>query len=212
MGLVKIIKDENIINNKGVFKMKFSRRKKLPVILEPGEAERLIKQPNKRYPTGKRNIAIMKVMLNMGLRVSEITNLKPGSVNLTSQRLRIIDGKGGVDRDLIIPSALVDHIKAWKDIKPKNTEYFFTTLKGGKVSVRYLVDMIKRYGRRAKIEKIISPHTLRHTFATEYYKQTKDIETLRRILGHADISTTQIYITLANIDVEAGMNGFKIIA
>ncbi|MCX6384290.1 MAG: site-specific integrase [Actinobacteria bacterium] len=52
------------------------------------------------------------------------------------------------------------------------------------------------------------PHTLRHTYATQYYKQTKDIETLRRILGHSDISTTQIYITLANIDVENGMNQF----
>ena len=69
--------------------------------------------------------------------------------------------------------------------------------------------MVKRYGQRAGIAKNISPHTLRHTYATQYYKQTKDIETLRRILGHADISTTTIYITLANIDVENGMKTFK---
>ena len=60
----------------------------------------------------------------------------------------------------------------------------------------------------AEIDKIISPHT-RHTYATQYYKQTKDIETLRRILGHSNISTTTIYITLANIDVENGMKSFK---
>lgn len=192
--------------------MKITKRKKLPVVLELVEAERLIKQPNKRYPTGKRNIAIMKVMLNMGLRVSEITKLRLGNINLASQRLRVVNGKGGVDRDLIIPTALIDHIKAWKDIRSKNTDYFFTTLEGKQLSTRYLCDMIKRYGKRAKINKVISPHTLRHTFATEYYRQTKDIETLRRILGHADISTTQIYITLANIDVEKGMNGFRIIA
>ena len=72
--------------------------------------------------------------------------------------------------------------------------------------------MVKRYGKRAKINKVISPHTLRHTYATEFYRQTKDIETLRRILGHSDISTTQIYVTLANIDVEKGMDEFKIIA
>lgn len=192
--------------------MKITKRKKLPVVLELVEAERLIKQPNKRYPTGKRNIAIMKVMLNMGLRVSEITKLRPGNINLASQRLRVVNGKGGVDRDLIIPTALIDHIKAWKDIRSKNTDYFFTTLEGKQLSTRYLCDMIKRYGKRAKINKVISPHTLRHTFATEYYRQTKDIETLRRILGHVDISTTQIYITLANIDVEKGMNGFRIIA
>ena len=192
--------------------MKSNRRKKLPVVLELIEAENLIKQPNKRYRTGKRNIAIMKMMINTGLRVSEITNLKPGNINLTNQKLRIVDGKGGVDRDLLIPTPLIDYLEAWKDIKPKNTEYFFTTLEGNQLDTRYLCDMIKRYGKRAKINKTISPHTLRHTFATEYYKQTKDIETLRRILGHADNSTTQIYITLANIDVEKGMNGFRIIA
>jgi len=60
-----------------------------------------------------------------------------------------------------------------------------------------------------KIDKIISFHTLRHIYAKQYYKQTKDIEMLRRILGHSDISTTTIYITLANIDVENGMKSFK---
>lgn len=63
--------------------MKFTRRKKLPVVLEPGEAEKLLKIPNKRYISGIHNKAIMLLMLNMGLRVSEITNLRPGSINLT---------------------------------------------------------------------------------------------------------------------------------
>jgi len=67
----------------------------------------------------------------------------------------------------------------------------------------------KRYAEKAGINKRISPYTLRHTHATEYYRQTKDIETLRRILGRSDISTTTIYITLANIDVENGMKSFK---
>ena len=192
--------------------MKFTRRKKLPVVLEPGECQRLLKIPNKRYLTGIRNKAIMLVMLNMGLRVSEITDLKPGSINLTSRKLRIVNGKGGVDRDLVIPAGIKETLMQWKGRKPKGTKYFFTTLKGKQLSTRYLCEMIKRYGRKAKIDKIISPHTLRHTFATEYYRQTKDIETLRRILGHSDISTTTIYITLANIDVENGMNEFRIIA
>jgi len=69
--------------------------------------------------------------------------------------------------------------------------------------------MVKMYSKKAGINKNISPNTLRHTYATEYYKQTKDIETLRRILGLSDISTTTIYITLANIDVENGMKSFK---
>ena len=192
--------------------MKFTRRKKLPVVLEPEEAQKLIKIPNKRYITGIRNKAIVLVMLNMGLRVSEITDLKPGSINLTSRKLRIVNGKGGVDRDLIIPAGIEETLIQWKGRKPKGTKYFFTTIKGGQLSNRYLCDMIKRYGRKAKIDKIISPHTLRHTYATEYYRQTKDIETLRRILGHSDVGTTTIYITLANIDVENGMKSFTIIA
>lgn len=68
--------------------------------------------------------------------------------------------------------------------------------------------MVKRYKSRARLDKNVTPHTLRHAFATEFYRQTKDIETLRKILGHVDISTTQIYVTLANIDVENAMNRF----
>jgi len=189
--------------------MKITRRKKLLVVLEPGEVQKLIKQPNRRYLTGIRNKAIMLVMLNMGLRVSEITDLRSGSINLSSRKLRIVNGKGGVDRDLVIPEGIEETLSQWKGRKLKGTKYFFTTLKGKKLSTRYLCEMVKRYGRKAKIDKNISPHILRHTFATQYYRQTKDIETLRRILGHADISTTTIYITLANIDVENGMKSFK---
>jgi len=77
------------------------RRKKLPVILEPGEAEKLLKIPNKRYLPGVRNRAILAVMLNMGLRVSEVFNLRPQDINLTKNKLRIVAGKGNVDRDLV---------------------------------------------------------------------------------------------------------------
>lgn len=191
--------------------MKFTRRKKLPVVLEPVEAQRLLKQPNKRYLTGLRNKAIMLVMLNMGLRVSEITDIRSGNINITSKKVRIVNGKGGLDRDLVIPAGIEETLRQWKSRKPRNTKYFFTTLKGKQLSTRYLCEMVKRYSKKAGINKNISPHTLRHTYATEYYRQTKDIETLRRILGHADISTTTIYITLGNSDVEKGMSEQRLI-
>lgn len=182
--------------------------KKLPTVLEPDEVQKLIKQPNKRYPTGLRNKAIISIMLHCGLRLSEITALKPGSINLTKGKLRIESGKGNKDRDLAIPDYLIDLLDSWRKIKPKSN-YFFPTLQGNKLSPKYIQQMVKRYSQKAGITKNISPHTLRHTYATQYYKQTKDIETLRRILGHTDISTTTIYITLANIDVETGMKSFK---
>ena len=183
--------------------------KKLPTILEPEEAQKLLKQPNKRYPTGLRNKAIMSLMLHCGLRLSEITNLRPGSISLTKGKLRVVSGKGNKDRDLAIPEYLVDLLDGWRKIRPKG-DYFFSTLKGKKLSDRYIQQMVGRYARKAGIKnKKISPHTLRHSYATQYYKQTKDIETLRRILGHTDIGTTTIYITLANTDVEEGMKSFK---
>jgi site-specific recombinase XerD len=183
-------------------------RKKLPVTLEPEEAQRLIKQPNKRYPTGLRNKAIISLMLHCGLRVSEVINLKPGSINLTQGKLRVESGKGRKDRDLAIPEYITDLFDSWRKKRPQS-DFFFSTLKGKKLSVRYLQQMIKRYSQKAGITKNISPHSLRHTYATQYYRQTKDIETLRRILGHPNISTTTIYITLANIDVENGMKSFQ---
>ncbi len=159
-------------------------------------------------------------MLNIGLRVSEVVEMKPGEINLTKNKLRVVDGKGGVDRDLTIPENTSYILKEWKYRKPKNTQYYFCTIKertdgkfaskkGGKLSVRYIQEMVGRYAKKAGIGKNVTPHTLRHTFGTFFYRQTKDIETLRKILGHADISTTQIYVTLANIDVENGMKIFQ---
>ena len=184
------------------------RKNKLPVILEPEEVQNLLRQPNKRYPTGLRNKAMMSLMLHCGLRLSEVVNLKPGNLNLTKGKLRVESGKGKKDRDLAIPDYLTDLLDTWRSIRPKSN-FFFSTLKGGKLSDRYIQQMVKRYANKAGITKKISPHVLRHTYATQYYRQTKDIETLRRILGLSDISTTTIYITLANIDVENGMKSFK---
>ena len=207
-----------------------TRRKKLPVVLEPEEAQKLLSIPNKRYINGIRNKAILALMLNVGLRVSEVVNLRPGDLNLTKRKLRVVNGKGGVDRDLIIPEYTAELLREWKKAKPKDSKYFFTTIKdtqgtitqpktgriidktsriGSQLSVRYIQHMIKRYAERAGIDKDITPHTLRHTFATDFIRQGQNVMKLKKILGHSDISTTQIYVTLANKDIEEAMNGFK---
>ena len=116
----------------------FYRRKKLPTVLNTYEASKLLSVPNPRYLTGLRNLAIMLVMLNMGLRVSEVSNLKPGNINLTEGKLRVVNGKGGVDRDLIIPNGYTtDVLIRWKKKKPKS-DYFFCTLRGWKMSPRHI--------------------------------------------------------------------------
>ena len=208
------------------------RIKKLPVILEVEEMQKLLDMPNKRYITGLRNKVILNLMWNMGLRVSEVVNLKPRDINLTNRNLRIVNGKGGVDRDITIPEGITYLLKEWKDRRPKESDYFIcniksreakyqiktkdgrtlkpTSKKGSKLSVRSIQIMIKNYSRRSGIDKHITPHTLRHSYATEFIRQGKSVMTLKQILGHSDISTTQLYVTLANKDVEEAINGYKV--
>jgi len=188
-------------------------RKKLPITLNKQEVKSLLDIPNKRYKNGLRNKAIISLMVNTGLRVSEVTGLKTKDINLKEGKLRVIEGKGSKDRDLTIGNKqALELLKEYSKIRPKS-DFFFTSLEqdnaGKQLAIRYLQTMVKGYSKRAKIQKNVSPHSLRHTFATEFYRETKDIETLRKILGHSDISTTQIYVTLANIDVEKAMNGFS---
>jgi len=200
--------------------MKMRRKRKLPVILEPEEVEKLLKIPNKRYLSGIRNRAVLVLMLNLGLRVSEVSNLKPRDINLTKNKLRIVEGKGGVDRDLVIPFYTLELLKEWWQVKPKGSKYFFTTIKtvkegrfaskkGSKFSARSINFMIKRYCKRAGIKKNVSAHTLRHSFATNFIRQNGNVMNLQLILGHSDISSTQIYITLALKDVEEAMSKYK---
>ncbi len=213
--------------------MEYSRRKTLPVVLEPEEVHKILEIPNTRYLISLRNKAIISLMVNCGLRVSEVSNLKPGDLNLSKGNLRVTNGKGGVDRDIPIPEATVNILKDWKKRKP-DSDYFFSTVRdnksggtytmkqksktwtikysssrGSKLSVRSIQSMIKNIASRAGLKKNISPHTLRHTFGTEFYRSTRNIEALRMALGHSSITTTQIYITLANIDVVNGMKKFR---
>lgn len=185
-----------------------TKAKKLPVILNDMELKKLIAIPNKRYYTGQRNKAMIVAMANLGLRVSEVVNLKKDNIDLTNRKLRVVNGKYSKDRDLIIGPVTAEALRQW-DKRRKGGDYFFNTSKGKKLQTRYVQAMVARYAKRAGIKKKVTPHTLRHTFATNFYRQTKDIETLRSLLGHSDISTTQIYVTLANIDIENAMKSFR---
>lgn len=196
------------------------RSRKLPIILEREEVKKLLALGSTRYLTSLRDKAIISLMTNCGLRVSEVVNLKPGDLNITKGKLWIVAGKGGVDRDIpFIPDNTVALLKKWKKRKPQSDYFFsnvknsnkgkFASLQGNKLAVRTVQAMVKNYTKRAGIDKTVSPHTLRHTFATNFYRDTKDLEALRVILGHASISTTQIYVTLSNLDTENGMREFK---
>lgn len=180
-----------------------SRRNKLPQVLNRDEAQRLLSQPNRRYPTGLRNYVMMAVMYRAGLRVAEIIGLEPQHIDARRSQIRVEGGKGDKDRTIPVEPWLIDAIKAWQSTRAqvqkkagaqwKKTRSIFCTLKGGKLIDRYVRAMVKRESQAAGIEKDIHPHTLRHSYASELLEDGFTIREVQDLLGHADLSTTMIY-------------------
>ena len=194
------------------------KARKLPETLTEAERTALLSIPNTRYPTGTRNLAIMYCMIDGGLRCSEVVGKEDGSgggirvnhVNFTTGKIRIENAKGGSDRYIYLQEKALEVIQAWYDIRPESTtDLLFITLKGKKISNRYIRRMIDRLSKRAGIDKKIHPHSLRHTFATDIYKDTKNILLVQKALGHANVSTTQIYTHVADQEVETAMQCFR---
>lgn len=187
--------------------MKNANKRKIPVILTPEEINNLIKQPNKNVPTGLRNKAILSLMWDSGARVGDITNLKPGNISITKREAFFENGKYGVDRWVSFTEYTADLLSRYKKARPKG-EYFFCTLQGSKLDRIYLYNMIRRYAKRAGIYKKIGLHTIRHSFATDYLKKSKDLATLQKILGHKTIKTTSVYLHYDKTDVMQGLDTY----
>ena len=189
--------------------------KKLPEIIDRQQADQLFKVINPRYIRGLRNRAIFKLMLNSGLRVSEVCNLKNKDINIDKQFLKVINGKNGRDRLIPFPADLAEYITAWINEKTKRgieSKYLFCSYSKGqeglKLSPRYIQIALKQYTKKAGIDKNIHPHTLRHSYATAIYQTDHNLEGLRMLLGHSSIQTTQIYITLGMTDLRATIANF----
>lgn len=194
-----------------------SRRKKLPKILEEEEQQQLINVFNERYPTALRNKTMIKLMLDSGLRLSEVINLKWEHINLMSGKLEVIEGKGAKDRIIYINEETIKQLKSWKDRQAKKLQekgqpkakLVFTTLKGKKLNPANVRSMVYNYSDKAGITKKISPHTFRHTFATDLYRETSNIRLVQKALGHSDLSTTMIYTHIVDDELEQAMKNFR---
>ena len=186
---------------------------RIPEVLTASEQETLLAQPNPRYPTGMRNYVMMRLMLDTGLRLSEAVNLKWRDLDLNTGKLMVRQGKGAKDRTLWIGDADLELLRAWRERQAKdvngNPEHVFTTLEGKPVSPRYVQQMVKRYATKAGIQKNIHPHTLRHTFATDLYRETSKIRLVQKALGHANLSTTQIYTHIVDEELEEALKSFR---
>jgi integrase/recombinase XerD len=189
-----------------------ARAKKLPTVLTEDEQERLLEQPNPRYPTGERNGTMLRLMLNTGLRLAEVTGLKWHDVNLTTGKLMVRQGKGSKDRTLWVAEGDIDRLRSWRERQAAQCgqrDHVFTTLQGQLLGHRYVQRMVKRYAAKAGIDKNVSPHMLRHSFATDLYRETSKMRLVQKVLGHSDLSTTIIYTHIFDEEVESALKSFR---
>ncbi|MFC1644205.1 site-specific tyrosine recombinase XerD [Candidatus Omnitrophota bacterium] len=172
--------------------------KNIPDVLSKEEIEKLLEVPSRKGWMGIRDRAILELMYAAGLRVSEVKDLKKTNVNMEPSFVKC-SGKGGKER--IVPlgkvaqKAIARYIENVRGKMSKKTqdEHLFLSRLGKKLSRQSLWKMIRKYAREAGIKKHITPHTLRHSFATHLLEGGAELRGVQEMLGHADISTTQIY-------------------
>ncbi len=176
--------------------------KKLPSILTVEEIDRILHFIPKKTPMSLRDIAIFEMMYSCGLRVTELCNFKLSNILWDTEMIRV-DGKGGKQRFVPIgPMArknLKDYINKVRPLiskKNPNTPELFLSRNGNKLTRMMIWILLKKWASTAEINKEISPHTLRHSFATHLLEGGADLRSVQEMLGHADISTTQIYTHL----------------
>ena len=175
---------------------------KLPEVLAEDEVASLIKAPDTAKPSGLRDTAMLELLYAAGLRVSELINLKLQNVNLDAGFVRVL-GKGGKERIVPIGSAARESIREYADtarpllLKHHTSPFLFVARAGKPMSRQGFWKLIKRYGILAGITKKITPHMLRHSFASHLLEGGADLRAVQVMLGHVDIATTQIYTHVA---------------
>jgi len=174
------------------------RSRKLPSVLSPDEVERLLSRPVLSTPTGLRDRAMLELLYATGLRVSEMLNLKTSNIDLEAGYVRTF-GKGSKERVVPMGDPAMVSIKQYLSegrrflIKAVNPVYVFLNTRGSRMSRQGFWKIIKKYGIEAGIGRKITPHIMRHSFASHLLEAGADLRSVQVMLGHADISTTQIY-------------------
>lgn len=172
--------------------------KKLPKILSIAEVEELLKQPNHFLPTGLRDKAMLELLYATGIRVSELISLNISDVNLDMGYIKCY-GKGAKERIVplgsIAAKCVQDYISKGRSklVRTYEEPALFVNHHGNRLTRQGFWKIIKKYAHEASITKEITPHTLRHSFATHLLENGADLRSVQEMLGHADISTTQIY-------------------
>ena len=170
----------------------------LPEVLSTAEVDQLEASIDLSKWEGHRNRAIIEVLFSCGLRVSELVNLKLSDLYLDEEYVRVM-GKGSKERLVPISKRAIQELAFWFDdrchmqIKPGEEDYVFLNRRGAHLTRTMILIMIKRQAVEAGIQKTISPHTLRHSFATALLEGGADLRIIQALLGHENIGTTEIY-------------------
>lgn len=185
---------------------------KIPETLTDQEQEDLLKQFNLRYITQQRNKVIIRLLLDTGLRLSEMTNLKWKDLDLMAETLKVVNGKGAKDRILYINQELARQLQSWKERQSNEwgkTDLVFSTRNLNKLDGKAVRKMIKTYTDKAGIDKHITTHSFRHTFASDLLRRSGNIRIVQKCLGHSSIMTTQIYTHIVDDELEHAMRNFR---
>ena len=176
--------------------------KHLPNCLSEDEVDALLSAPDIETDSGLRDKAMLETMYASGLRVSELLKLEKGQVNLSKGVITVF-GKGAKERKVPIADFAVDYIKKYisevrNKSENKGSKYLFLSKRGGPISRVYFFRQVRKYSEQAGITTQVSPHTLRHSFATHLLNHGAQLRIVQGMLGHTNIATTQIYTHVSN--------------
>ena len=170
----------------------------LPKYLSPDDVDRLLQQPDAATPCGVRDRALIEVLYATGLRVSELVGLRAADVNLSAGYLTCT-GKGGKQRLVPVGDEAASWLRRYQQegrlqlLRGRTSPRLFVNARGGPLSRVGFWKVLKGYARQAGLRNDVSPHVLRHSFATHLLDRGADLRAIQMMLGHADLSTTQIY-------------------
>ena len=197
-----LIFDDKIKENPSIEIYSPKLEKKFPVVLSIAEVDKIIESIDLSLNNGERNRTIIECLYSCGLRVSELINLKISEINFSDEYIKVI-GKGNKQRITPINNNLITYFKNYINqirsklkIDTKNSDYLFLNRRGRKISRVLVFNIVKEACKKSGLKKNISPHTFRHSFATHLVEGGADLRAVQEMLGHSNITTTEIYTHL----------------